>query len=324
MVTNKNLLTELWNNSSLDAAWKATSPELHIAFIIGVALSVHLVVKVVRYFSDWFIRQSHAKKNPFVFVTQQPKFVTLTRLIVSGLTFVVYFLAFGFVLAEEFHLNLSTYLASASVIGLAVSFGSQGLVQDVVIGVTIICSNAMDVGEIVDLSGTIGRVDEIGLRFTKLTNFYNQEVFVPNRNIANVSRFPSGGVYAYIDIQAPRAADQAKMRQVISGAATGLWNQFREIILDKPVIGKLETAEGGDWNYLRMRFKIWPGQQSLIETTLRQQITSSMKAFDPSYADWMVTITYRASITLEDDAPSMKPELRNGQLSTSARLQAAL
>jgi len=148
--------------------------------------------------------------------------------------------------------------------------------------------------------------------------------FVPNRNIANVSRFPHGGVYAYADIQAPREADQAKMRKMISGVAIGLWNQFREIILEKPAIGKLEMAEGGDWNYLRMRFKIWPGQQSLIETTLRQQITSSMKAFDASYADWMVTVTYRASITVEDDAPSLKPELRNGQLSSSACLQAPL
>jgi small-conductance mechanosensitive channel len=313
--TNTNFLTHVWNNSSLDAVWRGTSPELHIAFIIGVALAVHLLVKIVRNISEWSIRQSHAKKNPLLFVTQQPKFVTLTRLIVSGLTFVVYFLAFGFVLAEEFHLNLSAYLASASIIGLAVSFGSQGLVQDVVIGVTLICSNAMDVGEIVDLSGTIGRLQEIGLRFTKLINFYDQQVFVPNRNIANVIRFPHGGIYAYADIQAPRAADQAKMRETIAGVATGLWAQFREIILDQPAIGKLEKAEGGDWNYLRMRFKIWPGQQSLIETTFRQQITSAMKAFDPNYADWMVTIIYRATITLEDNIPSLNNERTNGLFS---------
>jgi small conductance mechanosensitive channel len=173
--------------------------------------------------------------------------------------------------------------------------------------VTLICSNAMDVGEIVDLSGTIGRVEEIGLRFTKLINFYDQEVFVPNRNIGNVSRFPHGGLYAYADVQTPREADQARLRQSIVSVATGLWSQFREIILDQPVIGKLEKAERGEWNFLRMRFKIWPGQQSLIENTLRQQGTSAMKTFDPNYADWMVTITYRASINLEDTSPSLAP-----------------
>jgi len=170
---------------------------------------------------------------------------------------------------------------------------------------TLICSNAMDVGEIVDLSGPIGRVEEIGLRFTKLINFYDQEIFVPNRNIANVSRFPHGGVYAYVDIQTPRAADQTKVREMIANVASGLWTQFREIILDQPAIGKLEKAGDGEWNYLRMRFKIWPRQQSLIETTFRQQITSAMKVFDPNYTDWMVTITYRASITMESDAPTV-------------------
>ncbi len=300
MQTNQTFLTEVWNNSSVNAIWKGTSPGLHIAFIVAVALGVHLVVKIARHLSEWFILQRHAKKNPLMFVTQQPKFVTLTRLIISGLTFIVYFLAFGFVLVEEFHINLATYLASASVIGLAVSFGSQGLVQDVVIGVTLIFSNAMDVGELVDLSGTIGRVEEIGLRFTKIVNFYDQEVFVPNRNIGNVSRFPHGGIYAYADIQVPRTADPSKVRHAIAAIASGLQTQFREIILEAPAIGKLEKANS-DWDYLRVRFKIWPGQQTLIETTFRQQVGAAMKGFDPNFADWMVNIIYRASITLEEE-----------------------
>lgn len=327
METNRNFLTAVWNNSSLDAAWKRTSPEVHIAWIIGVAVAVHVVVKVVRLCSEWFIRQSHAKKNPLGFVTEQPKFVTLTRLIVSGVTFVVYFLAFGFVLAEEFHLNLSAYLASASVIGLAVSFGSQGLVQDVVIGVTLICSNAMDVGEIVDLSGTIGRVEEIGLRFTKLLNFFNQEVFVPNRNIGNVIRFPYGGVYAYVDVQAPPAADPGKVRETITKVANGLAAQFHEIVLEGPLVGRMEKVEGGDWNFLRARFKVWPGQGSLIENSFVQQVVIAMKAFDPNYAAWMVTVTYRASLTVDDpdheDSAAAAAPLRERHLEVKSA-QAAL
>src|SRR5208337_2745651 len=111
----------------------------------------------------------------------------------------VYFIAIGFIL-QEFGVSLTAYLASASVVGLAISFGSQGLVQDVVIGLTLIFSDAMEAGDLVEISGAttvIGRVEEIGLRFTKLVNFYSQEIFIPNRTIANVSRFPHGGVYAY-------------------------------------------------------------------------------------------------------------------------------
>ena len=102
--------------------------------------------------------------------------------------------------------------------------------QDVVIGLTLIFSDAMDVGDLVEIAGTvvvIGRVEEIGLRFTKLRNFYNQVVFIPNRTIANVSRFPHGGVYAYADIQIPAGADREKAAQTVANVARGMWRAVR-------------------------------------------------------------------------------------------------
>jgi moderate conductance mechanosensitive channel len=288
------LLNRIFDNTPVGDFWHRTPLEIHILIVIGLAFVVHLAVKIVRHISEWSINKSQAEKNPFGFVTQQPKFITLTRLIVSAITFVIYFLAIGFVLVEGFQVNLTTYLAGASIIGFAISFGSQSLVQDLVTGVTLIFSNAMDVGDIVDLSGTIGRVERIGLRFTKLINFYDQEIFVPNRNIGNVSRFPHDGIHAYADIQVPAQADQQKIIQKIEEVAKGTWMQFGGIILTEPELGKVETTQPSGWNYLRVQFKIWPGQGSLVETTFRQQITYAMKAFDPNYADWMVTITYRA------------------------------
>src|SRR6202000_1182137 len=120
------------------------------------------------------------------FVTQQPKFITLTRLVVSAITFAIYAAAILLVLLVSFHSGtekvFQTYLTSAAVSGLALSFGLQGLVQDVVTCITLILSDAMDVGDTVDLmNGVIGRVERIGLRFTKVINFYNQEIFVANR-----------------------------------------------------------------------------------------------------------------------------------------------
>ena len=131
--TDKTVLDRLFHESW--PFWEKNGHLTHILLIVGVAALVHILVKVIRHISEWSINKSHAQKNPLGFVTQQPKFITLTRLIVSGVTFVIYFLAIGFILVEVFHFDLTTYLASASVIGLAVSFGSQGLVQDLVIGI---------------------------------------------------------------------------------------------------------------------------------------------------------------------------------------------
>jgi hypothetical protein len=46
--------------------------------------------------------------------------------------------------------------------------------------------------------------------------------------------------------------------------------------------------------FVRVDFKVWPGQGSLIENTFRQRIISALKQFDPNYTDWMVPVTYRA------------------------------
>jgi small-conductance mechanosensitive channel len=304
METNTpSIITRALQQTGAAGLWDRTSPEIHILFIIVLALLVHLIVRIIRQISEWSINKSHAKKNPFTFVTQQPKFITLTRLIVSGLTFMIYFIAIGFVLVHGFRVNVNAYLASASIIGFAISFGSQSLVQDIVTGVTLIFSNVIDVGDVVDLSGTIGRVERIGLRFTRLVNFSNQEINVPNRNIGNVSRFPHGGVHAFVDIRMPDQVAAEKIVPVIERIAKGMWSQFGATILKEPTVGKIESLEAGGWKYLRVEFKIWPDQGSLIESTFRQQITAALKSFDPNYADWMVTVTYRTIERNGSDTP---------------------
>ncbi|SRR5208283_2674982 len=265
-----------------------------LLLIVVLVIVVHVAVKLVRHITELLVQRSQAHQSRLGFVTQQPKFITLIRLIGNGVTFLTYFLAFGFFL-EEFGVNLTAYLASASIVGLAISFGSQGLVQDMVIGLTLIFSDAMDVGDMVEIAGTtivIGRVEEIGLRFTKLVNLYDQKVFVPNRTIANVSRFPRGGVDACAHIQIPAGADQTKALQTIESAAQGMWRQFGTIILSKPVIGEVETVPEAGSEILCVHFKIWPGQGNLIETIFRQQMVNAMKSFQPNYADWQIPVTY--------------------------------
>jgi len=276
-----------------------SSAGVRVLLIAGLALFAHLLVKAVTLISERAITLFQRRRNRLRFVAQQPKFVTLVKLVASTLTWSIYFVGLGLIL-QECGVNLTAYLASASVVGLAISFGSQGLVQDMVIGLTLIFSDTMDVDDMVEIVGSVvvvGRVQEIGLRFTKVVNLYNQVVFIPNRTVANVSRFPHGGINAYADIQLSAGVDPEKTAASARAAAFGLWREFGAIILSEPAIDPVRTAEDGGWKFLRVRFVIWPGQGSLIETTFRQQILRTMKTLDPNYADWQVTVFYRASAT---------------------------
>lgn len=270
---------------------------MRILAVAALAVLGHLLVKGAKRISEQILTRAREPSLTARDAAAQryPKFATITSLVVSALTFLIYFGAVGLVLHELFpRLDLRTYLATAGVVGLAVAFGLQGLIQDVVIGLTLVFSDAFDVGDTIELPGTgPGRVEKMGLRFTILTNFQSQRVYVPNRNIAWVSRFRGGVIRAYVDVQIPDSVDASDVREEVDRLAVGFRAQHRAVLItEHEIFGIFDAGEGG-WRYLRLRFRVWPGQGALIENVFRQRVVSAMRQRDPHYADWMVTVTYR-------------------------------
>jgi moderate conductance mechanosensitive channel len=263
-----------------------------LAVIVVLAILAHVVVNGVRQGSNRLLTPAGTTNRAALAAQRFPKVATIVSLLVSTATFVVWFTAVGIALSQ-FGLQLTTYFATATVIGLAVGFGSQGLVQDVVIGLTMIFTSALDIGETVEVSGQVGRVERIGLRFTTLTNFLGQTVLIPNRNIAVVSRFRRGVVRAFMDVQVPPSVDAEELADQLARIAAGLRAQHAAAILSEPEIEGVFAAGAGGWQYVRLKFRIWPGQQPLVETVFRQRILAFMRTLDEKYADWMVPVSYR-------------------------------
>jgi len=216
---------------------------------------------------------------------------TVTSLSVSVAVFAMYFIAVGMVL-KEFGISLTAYLASASIIGLAVGFGSQGLVQDVVTGLTVIFSDLCDVGDMVEIGGQTGIVQKVGIRFTVLTNFMGAEAFIPNRTITNIIRYERGYVRAIADINL--LGDSAKAKKIedrVRSIVEATCEQFPGILITPPTIeGRVKTSSGKE--FLRVKFRIWPGQGGPLEASFKQEVVQSLKDIDPAYSDWMVVVTY--------------------------------
>lgn len=255
-----------------------------LALIVGVAIAAHVVVLGVRALSRRALRSR---------IASETKLHTVTIFGSSLLVFAIYFGAVGFALSE-LGVSLTTYLASASVIGLAVSFGSQGVVQDVITGLTVVFSDLLDVGDMVDIGGQVGIVEGVGMRFTVLLNFSGARVFVPNRSIANVINYPDGYIRAYLDARLPSSSglhDEAERR--LTDLAQAVYEQYPGILLLPPTVeGRRETR--GEYSYLRIKFRIWPGQGAVLESAVKAAVTQSLKKLDEQYGDWMVTVYYRA------------------------------
>ncbi len=285
-------------------AQDASYVAIKIAVILCLAIVAHFLVRLMQFISDWLIRKSAVKKSPVGFVTHQPKFVTLTGLITSALTLVIYSIGLcGIlnVLGMDTKTFIATYLATASVVGFAVGFGSQGLVQDVITGLTLIFTDTLEVGDMVEISGQVGRVESVGLRFTELRNFTNQQVFLSNRNISNIARFPRGGLHVYVDVHIPANADRGKIKEIVTQVANGMWEQFKAVILREPEFSEVQAVKPDTREFVRINFKIWPGQAGIIDATFRQRVVAALKQIDPNYADWMVVVTYRAIDLMNKD-----------------------
>ena len=170
--------------ATLDPLWRAL-------ILAAIAVAAHVVVALARQATLWFsTRGSRLRLR---------RLQSLATLLTSAIVFALYFLILGFILSE-FGVSLTAYLASASVLGLAIGFGAQGLVQDVVTGLTLIFSDLIDVGDLVEVSGQTGVVRGITMRFVELENALGATVFVPNRTIANVVNYPRGYVRCYVDV----------------------------------------------------------------------------------------------------------------------------
>jgi len=270
------------------------NPVLRILLIVVLTVAAHFFVKAIRRFSQWLLAMkidSEAASEANL-TRRYPKIATIITILVSAVTFSIYFVAVGMVL-REFKISLTTYFASATVIGLAVGFGLQGFVQDLVIGLTLIFSDALNIGEVVKLGDEIGRVDNIGLRFTTLITLHGQRILIPNRNIAVISQFRGGCIRAYVDIQLPKDIDEAEVSQAIQAIAKGMYHQHRSIILTTPETLGIKDAMAGQWRYMRIKFKLWPGQMKIVEETFKEMVVQVLKRPFPDYAAWMITITHK-------------------------------
>lgn len=241
----------------------------------------------------WLLRRAGRVLAGRRLTSRASKIATIVSLTSSIVLFVTYFVAFGLIL-RELGLSLKAYLTSASIIGLAVGFGSQGVVQDVVTGVTMVFADLFDVGDMVEISGQTGIVRSVGMRFTELENSYGARVLIPNRTIGNVVNYPKGHIRVLVDVTLPDESEVAQnVAEEVSRVVGGASEQYRGILLAGPSIeGRVRTSAGKE--LLRVKFRVWPGRGTTIESGLRSELLGMIKRIVPEYQDWMIAVHYEA------------------------------
>ena len=116
------------------------------------------------------------------------RLTTLTGLIKAALSILIIAIA-GFMILEEFGFNLAPLIASAGIVGLAIGFGAQALVKDIISGAFLLVENQFSEGDEVEISGKRGKVEKITLRTVRIRDKDGTLHTIPNGSITMVSNF---------------------------------------------------------------------------------------------------------------------------------------
>ncbi len=240
---------------------------LVIWFISGLIMRLITLVNRLIVYSKW---------GPLKYVFREhQRSMTINSLIISIIKYIIYFTAIGYIL-RELGINYRTYLASLSLIGIAVGFGSQGLVQDIVTGFFILFESQFSVGDMVEIAGQFGIVEEIGLRTSRLRNYLGELMIFPNRNIAVIGKFLKGAMEVCVDVAIVSKDTSEKAASQLRQIGEEFEKQFKEIILEKPRVSGLVVLKTGEL-FVRMQTRIWPQQQWVIDLQMVPRIREIFK-----------------------------------------------
>ena len=190
--------------------------------------------------------------------------VTLLSLLRNAGTIAIVVITLMFALSE-LGIDIAPLLASAGVLGLAIGFGAQKLVQDIITGVFIQFESAINVGDVVTLSGTLGTVERLTIRSVSLRDAQGAYHIIPFSSVDMVTNYMRDFAYFVCDMGVAYREDTDEVRQAMLDA-------FDQLAEDKEIAASLlDNMEwmgvmsfGDNAVVVRTRLKTLPGKQWAI------------------------------------------------------------
>ncbi|MDD4238654.1 MAG: mechanosensitive ion channel family protein [Desulfotomaculaceae bacterium] len=200
--------------------------------IIGILVGAKLVIN----FGQLVVKQAFDKHE-----TTGRRAQTLEILLHSAITYLVFFMACLMVL-QIFNVNTSAILASAGILGLAVGFGAQNLVKDIISGFFILFEDQFSVGDFVQIDEVTGTVEEVGLRTCKIRQWTGQLSIIPNGGITRVTNYNRGPMLAQVTVGIAYEEDIDQAIKVLKEACEAAFQEVEAIIELPQVQGVTELA----------------------------------------------------------------------------------
>lgn len=230
MDTVKKILDSLFGFAANEDFWvKLGAGTFKIIIILVLCMIVTKVLKVA-------IHNIFKMRQKAPIRISERREATLLRLLDNVITYVLYFIALIMIL-DTFGVEVKAILAGAGIVGLAVGFGAQSLVKDVITGFFIIFEDQFAVGDYVRIGNFEGYVEAIGLRVTKIRSWTGEVHILPNGSIAQVTNYSLNNSIAVVDVNIAYEEDIEKVEEAILELLPQLPAKYEDMVAPPELLG---------------------------------------------------------------------------------------
>lgn len=168
--------------------------------------------------------------------------LTVAKLLNSIAKYVVWFIV-ALMILGALNINITPFIASAGVVGLAIGFGAQEIVKDFISGFFIIFEGSFNVGEIVQIDGFKGTILSLGLRTTIIENWLGEQKIINNGNISSMINYSRNDTIAIIDFGVGYDTDLNKLNGHMLEFAKVIEAKYEVITKVPQFLGVMELAD---------------------------------------------------------------------------------
>jgi small conductance mechanosensitive channel len=251
---------------------------MHIVLVIVAAL---LGTRLIRWVAGKIARRLDTGHE--LVRSESAKHRAAVASVISSVAIAILYVVVFVDVFDQLGLPIGSLVAPAAVLGAALGFGAQRIVQDLLSGFFIITEKQYGFGDLVTLTVTgsseaQGTVEDVTLRVTKLRTSDGEVFTIPNGQIVKALNLSKDWARAVVDIPVPVSADLNKVNDVLHEVATAATTDSRldQLLLDEPALMGVESIKLDTVN-LRMVARTLPGKQFEVGRMLRAMVLRSLR-----------------------------------------------
>ena len=202
---------------------------------------------------------------------QRQRAATIGSLLKSA-TSIVVLIVTVLTIAAQLGIALAPLMASAGVAGVAVGFGAQSLVKDVVSGLFMMFEDQYGVGDVIDTGEAIGTVEEVTLRVTRLRDADGVVWYVRNGEIIRVANRSQGWATSLVDLPVSLTNDFQLVTKVLTDTVQQMFDdpEWQDKLLELPSVAGVESVTSTAATF-RVIAKTHPGENLAVSRHLRER-----------------------------------------------------